>query len=148
MRENAVIALGKLGDFAKPAIPTLEAALSADSRLEAKAQAAKSLWLLDPESEIPLPVLLSDMQGFLGWRAAEVLGEIGPQIGAVQPVTALLESPQSTARQHAALALGLMGSQAEDSVAALEKCLKDDDEEVREMASQALDAIGAAQESE
>lgn len=142
VREDSVIALGKLGALAKPAVPVIEEALSEKSTLASRSQAAKSLWRLDPQSPTPRRVLITQLQGVNEpWAAAEVLGEIGPEIGAIGEVTQLLSSPKNETRLYAAMALGLMGNKAASAAEALQPLLEDPDEEVRQVARQAWQEV-------
>jgi HEAT repeat protein len=78
VREDAVIALGKLGDFAKPAAPAVRRVLQT-RKIAARVPAARTLWILTQDAEATVPVLIEALKDpNAAIAAAEVLGEIGP----------------------------------------------------------------------
>ena len=140
--EEAVVALGKFGLMARPAVPTLEDAIRSPT-FTAKSQAAKSLWLIDKtHADFVREVLIRELQSTgAPWHAAEALGEIGPRIDAVPQVVRLLESSNVETRLYSAAALGAMGQAARPALAPLRKLLQDEDEDVRETAAAAIRQI-------
>lgn len=145
VRQQAVIALGKLGPLAAPGLPAIERGLRAGG-FKPAANAARTLWLLKPESDLPLRVLLVELaSGDDPYVAVDVLGEIGVELGAVEEVAELLKLEYRWARLYAAETLGKMGPDAA-SIArpALEAALAEEDEEVREMIKEALQKIRPA----
>lgn len=144
VREQAVIALGKLAPLSNSAVPTIEAALRAGpSKLSARSAAAKTLWALAPDSDLPGKVLLEELQcnEREPWAAAAVLAEIGPQLGVIPQVIKALEDPCPEIRTFAADALAGMGPAAAEAKPALRRLLDDESEDVRAAARDALDAI-------
>jgi HEAT repeat protein len=147
VREQAVIALGRLGDLAKPAAPAIEEVLKDGSGFAARSKAAETLWRLSPESSTPLRVLLTELQGDDDAEtAAHVLGEIGNELGAVEAVGKLLTSPKTYTRLHAAWALGLMGQETERATAVLKQLLDDPEPDYRQAAEVALRDISRRHE--
>lgn len=142
VREQAAIALGRLGDFAEPAVPALEEVLQDESNFAARAKAAESLWRLSPNSPTPLRVLVTQVQGTEEADvAAMVLGEIGNDLGAVESLLPLLESPDPRTRIHVAWALGLMDQHTQQAIAVLEGFLDDPEPDYRDEAGVALNQI-------
>jgi HEAT repeat protein len=142
VREQAAIALGRLGDFAKPAVPALEELLSDESTFAARSRGAEALWRLNPQSPTPLRVLLQQVQGQDDTEAAAlVLGQIGKPLGAGDALTELLDSPEPRTRIHAAWALGLMGENTQRAIAVLEGFLGDPEPDYRNEAEVALSQI-------
>lgn len=143
VRENAVIALGKLGDFAKPAMPEIRAVLE-EGRLKARAQAARTLWQLTRDADIVVPVLVAALTDEVSSspEAATFLGELGEAAKpAVPELTASLQSRDLLMRIEAAKALGRIGPAAESAVPALEQALKDESSDVSEAAKKSLEQI-------
>ena len=143
VRENAVIALGRLGDFAKPAIAEIRAVLAED-KLKARTQAARTMWHLTRDADLVVPVLIDDLTNELGPspEAAVFLGEMGEAAQAAVPQ--LVESLQSRdllMRLEAAKALGRIGPAAEPAVPALAKALEDESADVRRAAQKSLQEI-------
>jgi HEAT repeat protein len=142
VREEAAVALGRLGEFAQPAVPALEELLKDESSFAARSRGADALWRLNPKSPTPLRVLLVQVQSEEeAETAARVLGEIGNELGAADPLTGLLDSPQPRTRIHAAWALGLMGKNTERAIDVLKSFLDDPEPEYRDEAEVALSQI-------
>ena len=143
VREDAVIALGNLGrPFAEPAVPAVEAVLDEDSDFAARSQAARTLWVLKPDSELPPRVLLEQLQGKNEpWVAAEVLAQFAADMGVIDQVADILDHPDPETRVFAAGVLGALGPAAEPAVARLKPLLEDPDSDVREVAREALKTI-------
>jgi HEAT repeat protein len=146
VREQAVIALGKLKPLSASAVPALEAALQEpQGTFGPRSEAAKTLWLLAPQSPLPAPVLIAELRSKQEpWTASRILGDLGPAIGVVDQVIAVLGHPDCEMRLYAAEALGAMGAAAQKALPQLEPLLQDEDEEVRAAAAAALRAIRAA----
>ncbi len=148
VRAEAAIALGRLGDFARPAAAALEEVLEEGSTFAARSQAAKSLWLLDPQSKTPPRVLIEQLGGdHEPWAAAEVLGELGAEMEVVDEIAALVEAPKGETRLYAASALGALGERARHTADRLKPLLDDPDEEVRLVARRALEQMGVFEDS-
>ena len=115
VRDSAARALGKIGPPARAALPALRKALT-DKHEDTRVDAALSLWRLDPSSAgAALPVIV------------EMLVAKHPQ-----------------RRVTGALVLGQMGPAAKKAIPALKEALKDEDEDVRKAAAEALKKIQAA----
>lgn len=85
VREDAVIALGKLGDFAQPAVPAIQRALD-KHRIAALVPAARSLWQLTHDASRTVPVLIEALDDPNAVAdAAQMLGELGPAATAAVP---------------------------------------------------------------
>ena len=142
VREQAAIALGRLGDFAQAAVPALEEVLKDESSFAARSKAAEALWRLNPDSPTPLRVLVTQVQGTEEAEvAAVVLGEIGNDLGAAELLLPLLESPDPRTRIHVAWALGLMGQHTQQALTVLEGFLDDPEPDYRNEAQVALNQI-------
>jgi len=61
----------------------------------------------------------------------------------LKPLLAGLKLADPRARREAAQALGLLGAGAQGAIPELQQCQRDDDEAVREAATEALKQIGA-----
>lgn len=149
VRQQAVVALGKLGPFAARSLPVIEQRLRNDEFRPA-ANAAKTLWLLKPESDLPSRILLVELaSGDDPSVAVEVLGEFGVAMGMVDEVAELLKLKYRWARLYAAEALGKMGPDAARIARpALEAALDDEDEKVREAVKEALQKISPSDPQE
>jgi HEAT repeat protein len=139
VREDAAIALGKLGPFAKPAVPALEEALD-KGPFSARVRAAKSLWLITGETERAVDVLIGELGDFnWGLLAAQVLGEIGPQANkAVPRLVELFQAVDPYQRVAAADALLRIDPESKVAVPALKELLDHEDEEIRQAAVELL----------
>lgn len=146
VRQQAVIAVGRLGQLAEPVLPIIEQRLL-DGEFRPAANAAKTLWLLKPESDLPSRILLVELAaGDDPSVAVEVLGELGVAMGMVDEVAELLKEDYRWARLYAAEALGKMGPEAAPIARpALEAALDDKDEGVREIVKEALQKIELAE---
>ncbi len=146
VREEAVIALGKLKPYAKDSVPVLRKVV-ADPQFRAPTHAARALWLLtgDPGEAIPTLVRsLDDLTHFQ--HAAEVLAEMGPEASpAVERLIAALAERDPDDRIAAARALGHIGAPAVKAEGPLRRLLEDEELRVREAAGEALKAISGAQ---
>jgi len=147
VRQQAVIALGGLGTLAAPALPDLQKRLL-DGDFRPAANAAKTLWLLKPESDVPSRILLVELaSGDDPSVAVEVLGELGVAMGLVDEVAELLKEDYRWTRLYAAEALGKMGPDAAPIARpALEAASEDKDEEVCETIKEALQKIGPTEQ--
>jgi HEAT repeat protein len=139
VREDAAIALGKLGPFAKPAVPALEEALD-KGPFSARVHAAKSLWLITGETERAVDVLIGELGDFnWGLLSAQVLGEMGSKAStAVPALTDLFQSVDPHQRVAAADALLRVDPESKAAVPALKELLDHEDEEIRAAAVELL----------
>ncbi|MCT7357056.1 HEAT repeat domain-containing protein, partial [Streptomyces sp. 15-116A] len=79
---SAVRTLGALGEAAGEAIPVLRGLLDGGCGVAA----AEALWSIEGDAEAVLPVLLRELRGEGGSRAAaEALGRLGPAAGTAVP---------------------------------------------------------------
>src|SRR4051794_4192595 len=82
------------------------------------------------------------------WRAARVLGILGPKAGvAVPELTKAIQSDDTVLRFEAARALGSIGPAARPAVPALKELLTDQNHNVRGAAENALKAINREPEA-
>lgn len=142
VREEAVIALGKLKPYAKESVPALKRAL-ADPNFPAPTHAARSLWLLTDDPKAALPTLMKAMDDLSYFQhAVEVLGEMGPKAApAVDRLIEALNERDPDDRVAAAYALARIGNEASKAREPLQKLLEAEESHVREAAQTALDAL-------
>ncbi len=142
VREEAVVALGKLKPYAKDSVPVLKKALE-DPEYPVPTHTARSLWLLTGDANEAIPVLTRAMNDLTHFQhAAEVLGEMGPEAApAVDRLVEALGERDPDDRVAAALALAHIGAAAAKAKPALETLLEDEQPHVREAAKTALEAI-------
>ena len=110
--------------------------------------AAEALGAIGPDAKFAVPALVaavrrtlsSSVSGLekpsLGDSATQALTKIGP-VG----IAGLLNDKSTAVRRHAAGALGVIGPQAKTATAALMRALRDNDDEVRNLARNALQRI-------
>ena len=142
VREEAVIALGKLKPYAKESVPALKRVL-ADPNFPAPTHAARSLWLLTDDPQVALPTLIREMDDLSYFQhAVEVLGEMGPKASpAVDRLIEALNERDPDDRVAAAYALARIGSAASKAREPLRTLLDSNEPHVREAAQTALDAL-------
>lgn len=149
VRQNAVVALGQLQPLAAPAIPAIEQLLQEPSKFIPRAPAARTLWLLAPQSPLPAQALLRDVEHDDDpWTAAAMFREIQAPDEILQRLVALLDSTNVWTRQFAAVALLESGAEVQRARSVLEQLAHSDDEETRESAAASLarlqDRLGEA----
>jgi HEAT repeat protein len=138
VRRFAAQALGELGPDARPAVPALKAALN-DSRREVQEAALAALGKIRGPGLAVLIGVVKDTRASpaLRRRAAETLGEIGPEARSALPVlTEALKggggkgrrrpAPDSDIRVEAAAALGLIARGSDREVVATLEALAAD----------------------
>jgi HEAT repeat protein len=146
VRQDAVMALGKLKPLSAPAAPAIEDLLQKPQHFVPRAHAAKTLWLLQPASKTPIAALIQDLvNDDEPWEAARVLGEIDVDADTIDRLVELLHSKTIGTREYAAVALGEIGADAQRASKDIEKLLQDEVEEVREAAAEALKKLGASE---
>lgn len=143
VRQDAVTALGKLGDLAKPAVAEIQAAIR-EGKMSTLAGSAHTLWQLTRDSDVVVPVLIEDLNRFgTSPEAARMLGEIGESAKAAVPeLVKNLQSSDPLLRFEAARALGRIGPAAQTAVPALQRALEDESLDVRQAAQTSLEQIG------
>ena len=143
VKQNAVVALGELCPLSNSAAPVIERLLREPAHFSPRANAAKTLWLLRPDSEtLGVDALLQDLlTGSEPWLAAELLAEIDFHSDVVARIVPLLDSDRRGIREYACIALGNFGADAAGVQRDLEPLLQDRAEEVRQAAAEALRKI-------
>ncbi len=146
VREEAVIALGKLKPFAKKSVPALKKALS-DPNFPPRTHAARSLWLLTGDAGEALPTLTESLDDLTYFQhAVQVLAEMGPEAApAVDRLIEGLDEPDPDDRAAVVYALARIGVPAAKVEAAVRPLLEDDAAHVREAARVALENLGGPQ---
>jgi HEAT repeat protein len=142
VREEAVIALGKLKPFADKSVPALKKAL-ADPDFRAPTHAARSLWLLRGDAGEALPTLTKSLDDLTYFQhAVEVLGEMGPEAApAVARLIEALQERDPDDRVSAIYALVRIGTPAAKVEGAVRKLLEDEEPHVRQAAQLALETL-------
>jgi HEAT repeat protein len=153
----AVQELQKMGPQAKGAVPALAEVLDDPTEVSGPGTvvtaAAKALAAIGPEAEPAIPALVeaikreqgkrsetgSDTPSVLSSLAGKALTKIGP--ASIPELTTLLAHEDRYVRMTAVDALGNMGSQAKETVPAINEALSDQDESVRQSAGVALERI-------
>ncbi len=130
-QERAMIALGRLGSVARPAIALINELIEEED-FSPKPEAAKALWLVTGESERSLAVLTELIDSLTyDFRVMAVLTEMGP---AAQSAAALvarkLADEDQGVRLLAVQTLGAMGPGAAPHLEALRRHLEDSDRDV------------------
>jgi len=146
VREEAVVALGKLKPFAKESVPALRKALT-DPDYPLPTHTARSLWLLTDDPKEALPTLIKAMDDLSYFQhAVEVLAEMGPQAApAVDRLIEALDEPDPDDRASAAYALARIGAPAGKAKEPLRKLLEAEEEQVREAGKKALEVLSEAE---
>jgi HEAT repeat protein len=149
VRQTAAHILGTIGSGAKQALPALEKSLR-DDALVVRVTAAISMTRIDAQAAVAtVPALADalaeralDLDGRLEILAA--LKTLGPS--AVPALARALEDDIAWVRLRAATQLGEIGPAAREGAPALRHALADEDESVREAATEALKMIVAVEE--
>jgi CubicO group peptidase (beta-lactamase class C family) len=139
VREDAALALGKIGPAAADAIPALVHML-ADNDPYVAGRASTALGKIGPKAVPSLACALVDSNASVRFSAAVALSNIP----GVEPLPALLKAlndPDPRVRWTAALAMGSMGPEPRAAVPVLAGLLADRDEDVRIAAAAALERI-------
>jgi hypothetical protein len=143
----ASYALGNLGEFARPAAPTLGMLLS-DEDAYVRLHAAEALTrVCDGEDATnamdTLVLLLKDADAGVRALAATTLAEADGDDAAIAiaALTEALGDDDAGVRSAAALSLGAFGSAAQSAAAKLEQAVANDQTNVREAATTALTCI-------
>jgi HEAT repeat protein len=143
VREQAVIALGRLGSFAAEVVPTLQAVVR-ERKLQCRALAAVAIWKITGHSEFAVQVIREEI--YLPEnqiQAISCLGDLGPEAATATPdLINLLESEDPDIREVAAETVKKIGPAAKAAIPVLERLLFDRDPRVRSAAARALQALG------
>lgn len=145
---EATHALAKIGPGAKAALPALVEALQQTDGKPAHA-AAYALGMIGPDAAAAEPALLGVIKGsdnsfslLCAWALIKIRGPSAETAAQVVPELLIgLESPLSKSRQAAAETLAGLGPLATSAIPQLERAAKDDDENVRSAAANAIEAI-------
>lgn len=145
VREEAVIALGKLKPFAEESVPALKKVLT-DPDFRSPTHTARSLWLLTGDPKEALPTLIKSMDDLTYFQhAVEVLGEMGPEAApAVDRLIEALSERDPDDQIAAAYALARIGLPAAKAKEPLRKLLEDEEPQVREAAEVAIVSLTKA----
>jgi HEAT repeat protein len=141
IRHYAIETLGGFGAEAKSAMPVLIETLD-DRDMDIRIQAVRALVRIDPTAKEVVPALeklLHDSERDVRLEALDALGRCGKP--AVAPLLESLKDLDSNILVHAAESLGRIGPEAKEALPALSLLLKDDVEEVRNVAAAALKKI-------
>ena len=148
VRTGAAELIGRLGEYAKPALKTLIAALK-DSDVGVRAAAADALGKIGPDAKAAVPEmlpLLKESDASVRFTTIFAYSRIGPAAAFVAPdINIIFETdPSSDVRREAARTLGLIGTSATRFVLpTIIKVLREDkSEEVRRQAAQTLAKMG------
>lgn len=143
VREQAVVALGRLGSFAAEAVPVLEKVI-VQRRVQCRALAAVAIWRITGESDFAIQIIRQEI--FLPenqLQAINCLKEMGPHAAPAAPeLYKLLVSPDPDLRQLAAEVIAKVGPAGAPAIPTLERLLFDRDPQVRKAAATALRALG------
>jgi HEAT repeat protein len=147
VREQVVIALGKLTPLSKSAIPVLQKAVES-RRFSPRVHAAYALWSMTGEADRAVPALVQELKrDTTPWEAAEALGRIGaPAKAAVGPLTEALKTADDITRWRAAEALGRIGPASKPALPTLIEMLEDPDPDIRTAASEAISKVDPSSE--
>jgi HEAT repeat protein len=139
----AVLALGKIGGSARPAIPSLLERLK-DNDANIRLRTAEALGLIGAREAIPfLAPMLKDPAASARTAAAAALIRLGADANLIVPVLVdLLQAKEPGDRQAAVEQLFALGREARPAVGALGKALQDEHAPVRRGAALALGRIG------
>ena len=135
------LALDVLGKLGTEALPALVQALKDRDKLQ-RSSAARALGKLGPQAVSAVPDLLEaldDQDPTVYAEVAWALDQIGPD--AIPGLLAALRSTERARRLTGAWTLGRIGPDAVDAVPLLNELVKDQDEELRQVASAALKKI-------
>lgn len=147
VREQAALALGRMGPAASAIIPDLIASLD-DESSSVRKKAAAALGAFGPAAKAAIPHLIrllgKDFDGALE-ESALALAAIGP--ASVAPLIRLLGHRVGSTRGHAALALGKIGPAAAPAVPELIELIEDPYRFVWISSIESLGQVGPAAEA-
>lgn len=140
VRKLAARALGKLGPEAQEAVPGLKQCLK-DSEKPVQLLAAWALVAIAPDDTAPLEVLADSVREG-NPRSIVALGQMGPHAAkAVPALVQALRTNKSLVQLQAIKALEKIGPPAKTALPAIARFTKSQNEDLREAALQAKDAI-------
>lgn len=145
-RWHVAAALHEIGPGAKQAVPALIRALKDDEPF-VRSHAAEALGKLAPgdeEVEGALAELLSDSQWLVRYHAAAALARMGHPNMVMHILLKGAKHRDPQVRIHALATLEASGPEAKEGIRAIKEALKDEDEQVRKAAAEALEKIQAA----
>jgi HEAT repeat protein len=143
VREQAALALGKLGEHARESLPELRE-LAQKHSLSTRVAAAHAVWDISRDIDFVLPILIEETEATNHQLdALRALADIGPAAkGAVPRLVPLLRHADAEVQMLAADVLGAIGPDAKAARAELKGLLDHEEKDVRESAAAALKAIG------
>ena len=143
-RAPAAEAIGRIGEAAAGAVPTLVDALG-DPREDVRWHAVWALGRIGPAAGPAVRALVALLaDAGLRWRVADALGSIGPAAAAAVPgLQAALEDTSESVRWRAAQALGGIGRAASPAADALARATRDASGNVRLASVHSLGDVGA-----
>jgi HEAT repeat protein len=142
LRSCALERLAELGASAAPAIPSLIKLFGQGN--EEVADTLLNVSKSAPERAAPLLAqLLNNRDAVVRWRAAELLGEVGPPANAAIPALAgALQDREPRVIAQSAIALRRIDGRAKEAVPALTNLLSSSVSEIRAMAAVSLGEFG------
>jgi WD40 repeat protein/HEAT repeat protein len=147
LRELGALALARIGEAAKGAVPGLAAGLK-ERAGGFRYLAAFVLGQIGPAAGDAVPALadaLKDPESAFRYAAVSTLEKIGPKAAGMVPALGVaLHDRQPEIRRFAAEALKRLGPGAKEAVPDLAGALKDVDRDVRRHAAETLGRVGAA----
>jgi HEAT repeat protein len=146
VRTSAVVALGKMGPKAIGSLPAVEACMTSES-FAARSQAAVARWQITGEIEPTVKVLVAELENRdTQWDAARGFEQIGkPAAVAVNRLIKLLNHEERETRVWTISSLAAIGASSKPALPKLNELLKDPEEEVREVAAEAIRMIETAE---
>lgn len=143
VRHFAVVSLTSMGKDARPAVPQLIDLLKKDGDANVREAAAFALGKIDPQADGVLAVLSRawrDEERGVREEALRALAKCGkPAVPTL--IEALRKNFSNDVQIEATKALGQIGPDAKEAVPVLLPLLKDNEEEIRRVAEEALKAI-------
>lgn len=143
LRNKAIRSLKKLGDAARPAVPTLKLVMADKTEPYLQIMAAGAVSKIAPEDPAPTPVLvagLKDKEGLHRATAIECLGERRSKTSVLNAMT-LLSDPDFIVRFAVGKAIGKTFGNWMHAVAVCVAMLRDENATNRAMGSECLLSI-------
>ena len=147
VRGMAAMALGQIGESARPALPALMQMVSNESSSDAKEEAVEALGRIDKSGEVTVSLLIELLgnsdDDFLRRASAYALGEIGESAAAAVPaLMAALSDSSYVVSRDALQSLAKIGTAAKAAIPEAVVLLDDSDSLQRAHAAQALGVWG------